>query len=242
MLSRPVSGGKSNHDQSSPWWFPPELSQMIRCQAEYNRAVQIVTKAARVPETVYAMLRSTSTTAPPTPAPSSTPTADPGPVPPPTPTTPPTPPTATADPGPAPTPAPSSTPPPTATAPPTPPTPPTRKRRSSLNSAAINLAVADWLRQHATDPFEVRIRTVARAVGVSLGAVAGSAAWRAFNAQRRKLRPKAKREVPLTDGLLAVLPALPARDRTDELEQLIREQEADRRRDERRSRRSGRCS
>jgi hypothetical protein len=209
MLSRPVSGGKSNHDQSPPWWFPPELSQMIRCQAEYNRAVQIITKAARVPETIYAMLRSTST-----------PTAT---------TTSTTAPTATADPGPAP-PTPSTS--PTSK-------PPTRKRRSSLNSAAINLVVADWLRQHATDPFAVRIREVARAVGVSLGAVASSPAWRAFESRRRELRPKAKREVPLVDELLAVLPA---RDRTDELEQLIREQEADRRRDERRSRRSGRCS
>jgi hypothetical protein len=148
----------------------------------------------------------------------------------------------TADPGPAPPPAmptPSTPPPAPSSTSPTPSTPSTRKRRAALNSAAINHAVADWLRQHATDPFAVTIRAVACAVGVSVGAVAGSAAWRAFESQRRKLRPRGRREVLLADELLAILPA---RDRAAELEQLVRDQEADRRRDERRSRRSGRCS
>jgi len=107
MLSRPVGGDKPNHDPS-PWGFPLEVSRALRRVAEeYNRAVQIVIKAARVPETVYAMLRSASTPAP------TGPTADPGPVPPPAPPPTPTPATMT------------STTAPTATSPPTPSTPPT---------------------------------------------------------------------------------------------------------------------
>ena len=165
--------------------------------------------------------------------------------PPPTSTAPPTSTSTPTAPPPTPTPATTtSTPAPTATAdpnpaPPTPSTPPTRKRRAALNSAAINHAVADWLRQHATDPFAVTIRAVALAVGASVGGVANTPSWQVFNAQRRKLRPGGRREVPLTDELLAILPA---RDRTDELERLIQQQETDRRRDERRSRRSDHCS
>ena len=107
-----------------------------------------------------------------------------------------------------------------------------RRRQQRITAAEAEILVRDWLHRHAArDPFGVSIRQVAAAVGVAVGTVAKTAAWKAFAARRKALRPPTAREVPLSDGMLSVLPD----DRQRELEALIAEQAADMRRDRRRS-------
>jgi transposase-like protein len=106
------------------------------------------------------------------------------------------------------------------------------KPRRRLPAAEVNVAVGDYLRSYAADPYSVTIREVARAIGVSAATVANTTSWKAFERGRKEARGKRGREVPLTDGLIAVIP-----DRDSELAKLIQSQAADMRRDRRR----GRC-
>jgi hypothetical protein len=102
------------------------------------------------------------------------------------------------------------------------------------------IRVRDWLAKHAKgDPAAVTRDAVAEATGVSTGGVSKTAAWRAFS-KERKTRTKPKgREVPLSDPMLAVVPA--DSDAPDELVALIEEQARDAAEDERQStRRHGR--
>ena len=107
-----------------------------------------------------------------------------------------------------------------------------KRQQRRISTAEAEVRVRDWLYQYATrDPFGVSIRQVAAAVGVAVGTVAKTAAWRAFEDRRKAMRPPKAREVPLSDGMLSAFPD----DRQAELDSLIAEQAADMRRDHRRS-------
>ena len=109
--------------------------------------------------------------------------------------------------------------------------PPTNSR--GVSAAETNLLVGAYLAKHAKrDPDAITVRAIARAVGVSTGAVAQSPSWMAFFRCRRERRPRRPRTTQFIPGLLATIPDYVAADR-DEQNALIASQTRDRRADDR---------
>jgi hypothetical protein len=92
--------------------------------------------------------------------------------------------------------------------------------------AEAELRVRGWLLRYAkTDPASVTRDAVAEGTGVSSGQVSRTTAWQAFRERRDAERSPVTRAIPLTDGMLSVIPdeaKIPA-----ELASLIEEQGAE---------------
>lgn len=115
-------------------------------------------------------------------------------------------------------------------------TPPAQPRRR-MTQAEADIAVRDWLAENAAvDPSKVTRDGIANALGVSTGMVSKTLAWRAFAEARDQGRPRRGREVQMADGMSSMLSDEDAT-RQAELAELMHEQEADQRRDDRRARR-----
>jgi hypothetical protein len=114
--------------------------------------------------------------------------------------------------------------------------PATEKKHGRVPKNKAEILVADWLKKHAKeDPDAVTRDQIAAETGVSTGGVSGTAAFRAFDAERNKRRNSKVRTIPLSERMQAAVPADCAR--PDELAELIEEQEAERTEEERRSKR-----
>jgi len=98
------------------------------------------------------------------------------------------------------------------------------KSAAKIPMAEAEVLVREYLLKHGVAS---TTRAVHEATGVSVGGVGGTAAWKAFQAERTKRRSGTLRTVPLTDAMLAVAPVHAASDREAELADLIREQELD---------------
>jgi hypothetical protein len=80
------------------------------------------------------------------------------------------------------------------------------KRRISKSEAEV--LVREWLAVNAkANPLAVTRDQVAAATGVSTGMVSATAAWKAFQAKRKANKTPTERQIPLSDEMLAVLPA-----------------------------------
>lgn len=99
-----------------------------------------------------------------------------------------------------------------------------RPRRKGVSKSEAEALVRDWLTKHAAEnPAGVTRDAVAKAVGVSTGTVSKTAAGQAFRVRRDADKKPGKREIPLTDAMLAVVPG--DCQAPDELAALIEEQE-----------------
>jgi len=107
------------------------------------------------------------------------------------------------------------------------------KSAAKIPMAEAEVLVREYLLKHGVAS---TTRAVHAATGVSVGGVGGTAAWKAFQAEREKRRSGKLRTVSLTDEMLAVVPNS-ASDHEDEIAELIREQKDDADADDRQSRR-----
>jgi hypothetical protein len=119
--------------------------------------------------------------------------------------------------------------------------PTTEKKRRRVPKAEAEILVADWLEKHAKEnPAAVKRDQIAAETGVSTGGVSQSAAFKAFDAERKKRRNSEVRTIPLSDRMQATVPADCGR--PDELAELIEEQDAEKAEEECRSKRRHRPS
>jgi hypothetical protein len=97
-------------------------------------------------------------------------------------------------------------------------------RPKGIPRAEAETLVRDYLLEHAkANPAAVTRDAVAAGTGVSAGMVSKTAAWKAFRDRRDAGANPGRREVPLTDSMLAIVPA--EVETPDELAALIEEQE-----------------
>jgi hypothetical protein len=101
---------------------------------------------------------------------------------------------------------------------------PKSRGRSGVPQAEAENRVRDWLKENAKkNPDAVTRDEVAKAIGVSGGAVSKTSAWKVFRDGRKARRKPVERPIPLTKKMEAVIPSdieLP-----DELAALMEEQE-----------------
>ena len=91
---------------------------------------------------------------------------------------------------------------------------PKKKRGVPKNEADIR--VRKWLLANSkADPDAVTVSKIAAATGVSRGAVSNNSMWQAFHGERKRRRTGKVRTVPLTGGMLVVMPAETADDPAD---------------------------
>jgi hypothetical protein len=120
------------------------------------------------------------------------------------------------------------------------------KAKQKIPVREANERVAAYLKNYGkNDPSKVTIRAVKEATGVPTGSIAKTAAWKAFEGERKKRRPPAKpRNIALSDQMRAAIPDArtnsPAEIETEkELSDLIAEQKHDKEADERPRKRRG---
>lgn len=123
-----------------------------------------------------------------------------------------------------------------ATTPPTTTTP--EKKPKKLNQEETNVAVRDWLLQHAEEarenPFAITRDRIAEEINTHGPYVSNAPAWILFRDNRDADRKPAERTVPLTDDMLVMIPDVGAV--SPEVAELIRDQEAENESDDRRHR------
>lgn len=86
--------------------------------------------------------------------------------------------------------------------------PPPGKRSKGIPHAEAEVRVRDWLLKNAKGYRDAVTRDqVARETGVSTGMVSKTKAWRAFEERRKEVRKGNPRTVPLTNKMLATIPA-----------------------------------
>ena len=117
---------------------------------------------------------------------------------------------------------------------------PAESNRRGIPRAEAEILVRDWLAKHAKEnPAGITRDAVAAGTGVSTGMVSKTAAWKAFRERRDAEAKPGAREVPLSEQLEAVIPVgtsgkLVSVERDALLNQLIRDQDADKAEQERR--------
>jgi hypothetical protein len=76
-------------------------------------------------------------------------------------------------------------------------------KRPKVRREEAEVRVRNWLKETAKDdPEAVSLRAVAKGTGVSVGGVANTSAWQAFENERKKRASGTPRSVPLTDDIL----------------------------------------
>ncbi len=81
-------------------------------------------------------------------------------------------------------------------------------KRARNTAAVTRVLVRDHLLKHAkNDPWLVTVAKIVAATGASAGLIQETPEWRAFHTDRKRRRGGTLRTVPLTDDMLAVLPA-----------------------------------
>ena len=99
----------------------------------------------------------------------------------------------------------------------------TTDRPKRVPKEEANVLVREWLAEQAKEnPSGITRDGIADAIGVSRGAVSKTPAWKAFSQKRDAETRSGSRELPLTDAMLAVIPA--NCDVSDELAELVEDQ------------------
>lgn len=115
------------------------------------------------------------------------------------------------------------------------------KKKLRIPKDEANILVREYLEHSIADPFSITREMVAAATGVSTGGVSNTNAWKAFDEERKRLKPARSREVQVNDmNMFANIPNNTVS--SVELEQLIKEQEDDTENDKRNQNRRHRSS
>ncbi|VTR97587.1 unnamed protein product [Tuwongella immobilis] len=116
--------------------------------------------------------------------------------------------------------------------------------RNRLSAAETNQRVSEWLCENAKGNLQaISSQQIADAIGASKAAVIASKVWKLFHQGRLSTCPPKKREVPLTDQMMATIHQRESKTPDElvaekELEQLTKQQADEMRRDRRTPRRA----